>query len=203
MQLLVASNNAKKLGELQKILHDAAVPDIELLPLSAVAAYDEPVENGRTFADNALIKARAGVAATGLPTIADDSGLAVEELNGMPGVLSARWAGRHGDDAANNALLLAQMADVPDERRHAAFVSVCALVTPDGKGHVAEGRWEGTLLREPVGDNGFGYDPLFRPADDVAAGRSSAQLTPGEKNALSHRGRALAQLVEVIADLAG
>ena len=203
MQLLVASNNAKKLGELQKILHDAAVPDIELLPLSAVAAYDEPVENGRTFADNALIKARAGVAATGLPTIADDSGLAVEELNGMPGVLSARWAGRHGDDAANNALLLAQMADVPDERRHAAFVSVCALVTPDGKGHVAEGRWEGTLLREPVGDNGFGYDPLFRPADDVAAGRSSAQLTPGEKNALSHRGRALAQLVEVMADLAG
>jgi len=203
MQLLVASNNAKKLGELQKILHDAAVPDIELLPLSAVAAYDEPVENGRTFADNALIKARAGVAATGLPTIADDSGLAVEELNGMPGVLSARWAGRHGDDAANNALLLAQMADVPDERRHAAFVSVCALVTPDGREHVAEGRWEGTLLREPVGDNGFGYDPLFRPADDVAAGRSSAQLTPGEKNALSHRGRALAQLVEVIADLAG
>ena len=203
MQLLVASNNAKKLGELQKILHDAAVPDIELLPLSAVAAYDEPVENGRTFADNALIKARAGVAATGLPTIADDSGLAVEELNGMPGVLSARWAGRHGDDAANNALLLAQMADVPDERRHAAFVSVCALVTPDGKEHVAEGRWEGTLLREPAGDNGFGYDPLFRPADDVAAGRSSAQLTPGEKNALSHRGRALAQLVEVIADLAG
>lgn len=203
MQLLVASNNAKKLGELQKILHDAAVPDIELLPLSAVAAYDEPVENGRTFADNALIKARAGVAATGLPTIADDSGLAVEELNGMPGVLSARWAGRHGDDAANNALLLAQMADVPDERRHAAFVSVCALVTPDGTEHVAEGRWEGTLLREPAGDNGFGYDPLFRPADDVAAGRSSAQLTPGEKNALSHRGRALAQLVEVIADLAG
>jgi len=203
MQLLVASNNAKKLGELQKILHDAAVPDIELLPLSAVAAYDEPVENGRTFADNALIKARAGVAATGLPTIADDSGLAVEELNGMPGVLSARWAGRHGDDAANNALLLAQMADVPDERRHAAFVSVCALVTPDGREHVAEGRWEGTLLREPVGENGFGYDPLFRPADDVAAGRSSAQLTPGEKNALSHRGRALAQLVEVIADLAG
>lgn len=203
MQLLVASNNAKKLGELQKILHDAAVPDIELLPLSAVAAYDEPVENGRTFADNALIKARAGVAATGLPTIADDSGLAVEELNGMPGVLSARWAGRHGDDAANNALLLAQMADVPDERRHAAFVSVCALVTPDGREHVAEGRWEGTLLREPAGDNGFGYDPLFRPADDVAAGRSSAQLTPGEKNALSHRGRALAQLVEVIADLAG
>jgi len=203
MQLLVASNNAKKLGELQKILHDAAVPDIELLPLSAVAAYDEPVENGRTFADNALIKARAGVAATGLPTIADDSGLAVEELNGMPGVLSARWAGRHGDDAANNALLLAQMADVPDERRHAAFVSVCALVTPDGREHVAEGRWEGTLLRESVGENGFGYDPLFRPADDVAAGRSSAQLTPGEKNALSHRGRALAQLVEVIADLAG
>ena len=203
MQLLVASNNAKKLAELERILIAAGVDGVEVTPLSAVPAYDEPVEDGRTFADNALIKARAGVAATGLPTIADDSGLAVEELNGMPGVLSARWAGRHGDDAANNALLLAQMADVPDERRHAAFVSVCALVTPDGREHVAEGRWEGTLLREPVGDNGFGYDPLFRPADDVAAGRSSAQLTPGEKNALSHRGRALAQLVEVIADLAG
>lgn len=202
MRILVASNNAKKLGELERILAEADVTGVELLPLHQVPAYGEPVEDGRTFADNALIKARAGARATGLVCIADDSGLAVEELNGMPGVLSARWSGRHGDDEANNALLLGQMAHVPDERRACAFVSVCALVTPEGEEHVAEGRWEGTLLREPVGENGFGYDPLFLPADELAAGRSSAQLTPEEKNSLSHRGKALAQLVEVIRHLA-
>ncbi|GAB3700636.1 RdgB/HAM1 family non-canonical purine NTP pyrophosphatase [Corynebacterium nasicanis] len=202
MQLLVASNNAKKLSELERILADAGVEGVEVTPLNAVRAYPEPVEDGRTFADNALLKARAGARETGLVCIADDSGLAVEELNGMPGVLSARWSGGHGDDAANNALLLGQMAHVPDDRRSCAFVSVCALVTPSGEEHVAEGRWEGALLREPVGDNGFGYDPLFLPADEVAAGRSSAQLSPEEKNALSHRGKALAQLVEVIRELA-
>ncbi|MCS5480282.1 RdgB/HAM1 family non-canonical purine NTP pyrophosphatase [Corynebacterium sp. YIM 101645] len=202
MQILVASNNTRKLSELERILAGADVAGVELLPLSQAPAYGEPVEDGRTFADNALIKARAGARATGLVCIADDSGLAVEELNGMPGVLSARWSGRHGDDEANNALLLGQMAHVPDGRRACAFVSVCALVTPEGEEHVAEGRWEGTLLREPVGENGFGYDPLFLPADEIAAGRSSAQLTPEEKNSLSHRGKALAQLVEVIRHLA-
>lgn len=202
MQILVASNNAKKLGELERILAEADVAGVELLPLNQAPVYEEPVEDGRTFADNALIKARAGARATGLVCIADDSGLAVEELNGMPGVLSARWSGRHGDDEANNALLLGQMAHVPAQRRSCSFVSVCALVTPDGEEHVAEGRWEGTLLREPVGENGFGYDPLFLPADEIAAGRSSAQLTPEEKNSLSHRGKALAQLVEVIRHLA-
>lgn len=202
MQLLVASNNAKKLLELEKMLIDAAVTGVDILPLSDVHAYSEPIEDGRTFADNALIKARAGASATGLITIADDSGLAVDELNGMPGVLSARWSGHHGDDAANNALLLAQMAHVPDERRACAFVSVCALVTPSGQEFLAEGRWDGHLLREPIGANGFGYDPLFLPADDIAAGRSSAQLSPSEKNSLSHRAKALAQLVEVIRNLA-
>ena len=117
----------------------------------------------------------------------------------MPGVLSARWSGQHGDDQANNELLLAQMADVPDERRQAAFVSVCALVTPDGAEHVAEGRWPGMLLRAPKGENGFGYDPLFQPEGEQ---RSSAQMSPEEKNAVSHRGRALAQLTSVIAKLA-
>ena len=203
MRLLVASNNAKKLDELERILAAAGVNGVELVPLSAVAAYDEPVENGRTFADNALIKARAGAKETGLVTVADDSGLAVEELNGMPGVLSARWSGGHGDDAANNALLLAQMSDVPDERRAAAFVSVCALVTPDGQEHVSEGRWEGRLLREEVGENGFGYDPLFLPGEEIdGAGRSSAQLSAEEKDALSHRGKALTGLVGVIGRLA-
>ena len=160
MVILVASNNPKKLGELERILADAGIEGVELRPLSAVEPYPEPVEDGRTFADNALIKARAGVAATGYATVADDSGLAIEELNGMPGVLSARWSGQHGNDQANNDLVLAQMADVPDERRAAAFVSVCALVTPEGAEHVAEGRWEGRFLREPRGENGFGYDPV-------------------------------------------
>lgn len=199
VKLLVASNNAKKLKELEKILADADIVGIELLPLSAVEAYPEPVEDGRTFADNALIKARAGVQHTGLATIADDSGLAVEELNGMPGVLSARWSGGHGDDEANNRLLLGQMSHVPTERRAAAFVSVCALVTPDGQEHVVEGRWPGSLLTEPQGENGFGYDPLFQPEGES---RSAAEMSPEEKNAVSHRGRALAQLREPLAALA-
>lgn len=199
MQLLVASNNPKKLAELEKILGEAGINGVELLALGDVASYPEPIEDGRTFADNALIKAHAGVAATGIATIADDSGLAVTELNGMPGVLSARWSGRHGDDAANNELLLAQMHDVPDERRAAAFVSVCALVTPDGEEHIAEGRWPGTLLRAPQGANGFGYDPLFMPAGQD---HSAAEMEPAQKNAVSHRGRALAQLTEVIKGLA-
>ena len=199
MKLLVASNNAKKLGELEKILADAGIDSVELVPLRDVEPYDEPVEDGRTFADNALIKAHAGAQATGLACIADDSGIAVEELNGMPGVLSARWSGQHGNDAANNELLLAQMEHVPSERRQAAFVSVCALVTPAGQEHVAEGRWPGTLLTAPRGEAGFGYDPLFQPE---GATRSSAEMTPEEKNAASHRGRALAQLVPVIEKLA-
>lgn len=204
MKLLVASNNAKKLKELDRILDAAGIEAVELVALKDAPAYDEPVEDGRTFADNALIKARAGAKKTGLITVADDSGLAVEELNGMPGVLSARWSGGHGDDAANNALLLAQMGDVPDERRQAAFVSVCALVTPDGHEIVSEGRWEGRLARTEVGENGFGYDPLFIPAEEDAAGtgRSSAQLTAEEKDALSHRGAALRGLVDDIARLA-
>ena len=146
-----------------------------------------------------MIKAHAGAQATGLACIADDSGIAVEELNGMPGVLSARWSGQHGNDAANNELLLAQMEHVPSERRQAAFVSVCALVTLAGQEHVAEGRWPGTLLAAPRGESGFGYDPLFQPEGDT---RSSAEMTPEEKNAASHRGRALAQLVPVIEKLA-
>lgn len=199
MKLLVASNNAKKLAELEKILADAGIDSVELVPLRDVEPYDEPIEDGRTFADNALIKAHAGARETGLPCIADDSGIAVEELNGMPGVLSARWSGQHGNDEANNELLLAQMAHVPASRRQAAFVSVCALVTPAGQEHVAEGRWSGTLLSTPRGEAGFGYDPLFQPEGET---RTSAEMTPEEKNAASHRGRALAQLVPVISELA-
>lgn len=206
MKLLVASNNAKKMTELQRILDQAGIEGVELIALADAPAYVEPVENGRTFADNALIKARAGAANTGLITLADDSGLEVDALNGMPGVLSARWAGKHGDDQANNDLLLAQIADVPEERRAAAFVSVCAIVTPEGEEFVEEGRWSGTLLREPVGVNGFGYDPLFVPMEESfleGRDRSSAQLSAQEKDAHSHRGKALRALVPAIAELSG
>lgn len=205
MKLLLASNNAKKLKELQRILDQAGLDGVELVSLSQAPAYTEPVEDGATFADNALLKARAGVANTGLVTIADDSGLEVDALNGMPGVLSARWCGRHGDDQANNDLLLAQLADVPEERRGAAFISVCAIVTPEGREFVEEGRWSGTLLQEPVGVNGFGYDPLFVPMEESfieGQDRSSAQLSAEEKDALSHRGRALRALVPTLAELA-
>ncbi|MEJ5928678.1 RdgB/HAM1 family non-canonical purine NTP pyrophosphatase [Corynebacterium sp. H128] len=199
MQLYLASNNKKKAQELQRVLDAAGIAGVEILLTADVAPYAEPIEDGRTFQDNALIKARAGAAATGLPSLADDSGLAVDELNGMPGVLSARWSGGHGDDDANNELLLGQMAHVPDGRRSCGFVSVCALVLPDGTEHVARGEWRGTLLRERRGEGGFGYDPLFLPED--AEGRASAELSPAEKDARSHRGKALAQLVPVISRL--
>ena len=198
-RVLVASRNPGKLDELRRILADADVDGLEIVGLDEVPPYDEAPETGATFEENALAKARDGVAATGLACIADDSGLAVDALNGMPGVLSARWAGGHGDDAANNALLLAQLGDVPDERRGARFVSVCVLVA-DGRETVVVGEWPGTVNREPVGDNGFGYDPLFVPEGEV---RTSAQLTAAEKDADSHRGRALRALVPALAALAG
>lgn len=203
-RLLIASRNRKKLAELHRVLDAAGVIGLELLSLDDVAAYDEAPETGATFEANAIAKARDAFAATGLPSVADDSGLAVDALNGMPGVLSARWAGRHGDpaaDAANYELLLAQLADVPDERRGAAFVSVCALVTGPAAGDitVVRGEWSGVIAREPLGEGGFGYDPVFVPEGGP---RSAAQLSPAEKDAVSHRGRALARLVPALAELA-
>ncbi|MFX0574334.1 RdgB/HAM1 family non-canonical purine NTP pyrophosphatase [Nocardia nepalensis] len=198
-RVLVASRNAKKLNELRRILADAGVAGIEIVGLDDVPAYDEAPETGATFEENALAKARDGAAATGLPCVADDSGIEVDALNGMPGVLSARWAGAHGDDAANNALLLAQLGDVPDERRGARFVSTCALAVPGGAETVVRGEWPGSIGRKTVGNGGFGYDPLFVPAGgDITA----AQLSPAEKDAVSHRGRALTQLLPALAALA-
>lgn len=199
VKVLVASGNAKKLVELQTVLNELGVEGVELVSLNDIPAYPEPVENGLTFAENALIKAREGAKQSGLACVADDSGLAVDALNGMPGILSARWCGRHGDDGANNELLLAQTSDISDAHRGAAFVSCCALVTPDGEEFTAEGRWEGALLCEPRGESGFGYDPIFAPAD--APGKSAAELTPEEKNARSHRGKALRELAPRIAEL--
>jgi XTP/dITP diphosphohydrolase len=198
-RLLLATRNAGKLAELRRLL-ESAVPGVEVVGLRDVDEYPEAPETGATFEENALLKAREAVRYTGLPAVADDSGLTVDALNGMPGVLSARWSGRHGDDDANTALLLGQVADVPDERRGAAFVCAAALVTPDGTERVLERQWRGRLVREKRGSNGFGYDPVFVPEGlDV----TSAELAPAEKDARSHRGQAFAALVPVLAEVLG
>ncbi|MCN0154199.1 RdgB/HAM1 family non-canonical purine NTP pyrophosphatase [Salinispora arenicola] len=196
-KVLLATRNRKKLVELQRILDGAlGAHRIALIGLDDVEAYPELPETGLTFGENALIKAREGCRRTGLPTVADDSGLAVEALNGMPGVFSARWAGRHGDDNANLQLVLDQIADLPDEHRGASFVCMVALVLPGGKEHLVDGRQPGQLLREPRGDGGFGYDPIFR---GDGQDRTNAELTPTEKDAISHRGKALRELAKLIA----
>jgi XTP/dITP diphosphohydrolase len=180
------------------VLERAGVSGLTLLSLDDVAPFHETPETGTTFEDNALEKARDAFAATGLASVADDSGLEVAALNGMPGVLSARWSGRHDDDAANTALLLAQLCDVPDERRGAVFVSACALVSGSGE-VVVRGEWPGTIAREPRGQGGFGYDPVFIPEGED---RTAAQLSPDEKDAVSHRGRALELLLPALRELA-
>ncbi|MCV2491561.1 RdgB/HAM1 family non-canonical purine NTP pyrophosphatase [Geodermatophilus sp. YIM 151500] len=195
VRLLLATRNRGKLAELQRLL-DGAVPGVQVVGLDAVEPFPETPETGATFAENALLKARDGARATGLPAVADDSGIAVDALNGMPGVLSARWSGRHGDDDANTALLLGQLADVPDERRGAAFVCAAALVTPGGVEQVVERAWRGRVIREKRGSNGFGYDPVFVPEGLTV---TSAELDPAEKDARSHRGQAFAALVPVVA----
>jgi len=198
-RLLLATRNAGKLAELQRLLA-TAVPGVEVLGLRDVDEYPEAPETGATFEENALLKAREAVRYTGLPAVADDSGITVDALNGMPGILSARWSGRHGEDDANTALLLAQIADVPDERRGAAFVCAAALVTPDGAEHVLRAEWRGAVVREGRGTNGFGYDPVFVPEGlDV----TSAELAPAEKDAISHRGQAFTALLPVIGEVLG
>jgi XTP/dITP diphosphohydrolase len=198
-RLLLATRNPGKLAELQRLL-ESAVPGVTVVGLRDVPEYPEAPETGATFAENALLKAREAVRYTGLPAVADDSGLTVDALNGMPGVLSARWSGRHGDDAANTALLLGQLADVPDERRGGAFVCAAAVVTPDGAERVLERSWRGQVVRDPRGSNGFGYDPVFLP-DGLE--RTAAELTAAEKDARSHRGQAFAALVPLVAELLG
>ena len=189
-RLLLATRNRHKLTELRRIL--GAEIDVLILGLDDLPDYPEAPETGRTFAENALLKAREAVRHGGLPAVADDSGLAVAALNGMPGVLSARWAGPARDDAANLRLVLDQIAELPDDRRAATFVCAAALVTPDGAEHVVEGRLDGVLVREPRGGGGFGYDPIFQPAGES---RTTAELPPAEKDAVSHRGRAFRALV--------
>ena len=185
IRVVLASRNAKKLAELRRILMPQT-PDIEVLGLDDVESFDEPAETEPTFEGNALIKARACLAATGLPSLADDSGLCVDALNGMPGVLSARWSGQ--GDQANNDLLLRQIGDVPGQRRSAQFRCAIALCVPGGTETVEHGEMLGRILRAPRGEGGFGYDPLFA-ADGYDV--STAELTPEEKDQISHRGKAL------------
>jgi XTP/dITP diphosphohydrolase len=192
VRLLLATRNAKKLAELERILAGS----IELVGLNDVTPYPEAPESGLTFEENALLKAREAVRYTGLPSVADDSGLAVDALNGMPGVFSARWSGKHGDDLANLQLVLEQTGDVPPEHLGAAFVCVAAVVWPDGRERTVRGEMRGHLVREPKGEGGFGYDPIF-----VADGQShtNAELSNAEKDAISHRGKAFRALAELLA----
>jgi XTP/dITP diphosphohydrolase len=193
-RVLLATRNAKKLAELRRILAPQ-LPDVHVLGLDDVPAYPEVRETGASFAENALLKAHAGFRHTGLLTVADDSGLTVNALNGMPGVLSARWAGGHGDDTANLRLVIDQLRDTPDDRLGAAFVCTVALVGP-GFETTVDGRMDGRLIRTPRGSNGFGYDPIFVPTGYEL---TSAELDSARKDAISHRGRALRALLPVLA----
>lgn len=187
-RVVLASQNAGKIVELRRLLGSA----VELLGLDdPELAYEPGPETGATFEQNALAKACEAVQRTGLPAVADDSGLTVDALNGMPGVLSARWAGRHGDDRANLELVLAQLRDVPDQRRGGGFVCAAAYALPDGRSEVVRGEVRGRVLRAPRGTGGFGYDPIVVPDGDQ---RTMAELPPADKDAISHRGRALALL---------
>lgn len=200
-RLVLATHNEHKVSELRAILLAPGV-GLGLSAHDIVGARDfgvpEPVEDGVTFAENALIKARALAQATGLTAIADDSGLAVDVLGGAPGIFSARWAGKHGDDQANLELLLAQLSDIAVEHRGARFMCAAAIVTPQGEEHVELGALEGTLLTAPRGEGGFGYDPILQP---LGEDRSCAQLSADEKNAISHRGQAFRLLVPHIVRL--
>ena len=189
--IVVATGNAHKLVEIEDIL-SRVLPDVTFVAWGQLGEFDDPEETGTTFLENALIKAEAAVEATGMSAIADDSGLVVDALGGEPGVYSARYAGMHGDDAANNAKLLENLADVADDDRTARFMSVVALVDASGMVFTGTGACEGTIGREGRGTNGFGYDPLFLPAD--TPGKTMAELTPEEKNAISHRFHALQDL---------
>ncbi|MCW2772032.1 MAG: dITP/XTP pyrophosphatase [Nocardioides sp.] len=199
-RIFLASRNRKKIEEMERILREH-LPDIEVVGIDEVDGYHEPVEDQPTFEGNALLKARAGVAATGLPSLADDSGLCVDALNGMPGVLSARWSGpplgsKAGQDARNNELLLAQLADVPDERRGAHFMCAVAFVHPGGE-ECASGTMPGRVIREVRGSGGFGYDVLFEAED--RPGLTTAELSVADKDAISHRGWALRRMAPIVA----
>jgi XTP/dITP diphosphohydrolase len=198
-RLILATRNAGKITELNAIFTDAGLAH-ELVGAYAYPDIPDVKEIGVTFAENALLKAHALAKATGLPAVADDSGLCVDVLGGAPGIFSARWSGTHGDDQANLTLLLAQLADIPSTHRGAHFACAAALALPDGTERVVEGQLRGVLRTAPAGSNGFGYDPILQPKGES---RTCAELSPQEKNAISHRGKAFRALVPVIRELLG
>ncbi|KJS56422.1 RdgB/HAM1 family non-canonical purine NTP pyrophosphatase [Streptomyces rubellomurinus] len=198
-RLILATRNQHKVAELRAILGEAGL-DVELVGADAYPEIPDVPETGVTFAENALLKAHALARATGLPAVADDSGLCVDVLGGAPGILSARWAGKHGDDRANLDLLLAQLSDIAEPHRGAHFFCAAALALPDGTERVVEGRLLGTLRTAPAGDGGFGYDPILQPLGET---RTCAELTAAEKNAISHRGQAFRALAPVVKELLG
>jgi XTP/dITP diphosphohydrolase len=187
-KLLLATRNKGKIEEFRRILEDIAAGEIDLVGLDQFPELHDVEETGSTFEENALLKARQMCAATGIAAIADDSGLCVDYLNGDPGIFSARWSGIHGDDSANTAKVLESLTGVPDEKRGAHFTCVAALALPDGRTHVEEAQFDGWILHHPIGDRGFGYDPIFRP-EGLAI--SSAQMSAADKDAISHRGKSL------------
>ncbi|MFF9644501.1 RdgB/HAM1 family non-canonical purine NTP pyrophosphatase [Kitasatospora aureofaciens] len=198
-RLILATRNQHKVAELRAILGDAGL-DVELVGADAYPEIPDVPETGVTFAENALLKAHALARATGLPAVADDSGLCVDVLNGAPGIFSARWSGKHGDDRANLDLLLAQLSDIAEPHRGAHFFCAAALALPDGTERVVEGRLLGTLRTTPAGDGGFGYDPILQPLGET---RTCAELTADEKNAISHRGQAFRALAPAVKELIG
>jgi XTP/dITP diphosphohydrolase len=187
-KLVLATRNQGKITEFRRILDELAPGQIELIGVDQFPDLVDVDETGSTFEENSLLKSRYTCNATGLPAIADDSGLCVDFLNGDPGIFSARWAGNHGNDQANIERILEQLKDVPNNKRSAHFKCVASLVMPDGREQVAEGRFEGHILHAPVGDNGFGYDPIFQP---LGLSISSAQMSAQEKDLVSHRGKSL------------
>jgi XTP/dITP diphosphohydrolase len=199
-RLVLATRNQGKIIEFRRILDALAPGAIELIGVDQFPDLVDVEETGSTFEENSLLKARYTCQATGLPAIADDSGLCVDALNGDPGIFSARWAGSHGDDQANLEKVLAQLKDVPDEKRTAHFMCVASLVLPDGREEVAEGRFEGRILHAPVGENGFGYDPIFQP---LGLSISSAQMSAEEKDLVSHRGKSLRAIAPHVIQLLG
>jgi XTP/dITP diphosphohydrolase len=198
-KLVLATRNPAKLAELSRILADGNVP-VDLVTPDDFPQMPEVAETGRTFTENALLKARAVATFTGLPTVAEDSGICIDALNGMPGVLSARWSGVHGDDEANLRLVLGQLADVPVGQRGAHFAGAAALKLPAGPEHVTEGTLHGSVTAAPRGTNGFGYDPIFLPDSSEL---TTAEMAPADKDKISHRGRALRHLAPIIAALLG
>jgi XTP/dITP diphosphohydrolase len=199
-KLVLATRNQGKITEFRRILDALAPGAIDLIGVDQFPDLVDVEETGSTFEENSLLKARYTCQATGLPAIADDSGLCVDALNGDPGIFSARWAGTHGNDQANLEKVLDQLKDVPDEKRTARFMCVASLVLPDGREQVAEGRFEGHILHAPVGDNGFGYDPIFQP---LGLSISSAQMSAEEKDSVSHRGKSLRSIAPHVIQLLG